>query len=106
MTSARPAVLYVFAALATLAILALSAPASERSRVPADSVGCYQHIQNASFPLIAGHRTAQRVAAKKFASATGIPQMGVTFDPLMSKQNFAGPERRWVSARQARGGTC
>ncbi len=110
MTSARSVVLYLFAGLATLAGLALSAPAaSERSRVPtAHFPACYQHFQNASFPVIAGDITSQRLVARSScsASAAGIAPMGAAPDRLMSNENFAGVERRSLSARKARGGTC
>lgn len=110
MTSARSVVLYLFAALATLAGLALSAPAaSGRSRVPtAHSPACYQHFQNASFPVIAGDITSQPLVARsrRSASAAGTARMGVAPGRLMSNENFAGVERRYLSAREARGGTC
>jgi hypothetical protein len=110
MTSARSVVLYLFAVLATLAGLALRAPgASGCSRVPtADSPACYQHFQNASFPVIAGHIASQRLVARsrRSGSAAGTARMGVAFDRLMSNEKFAGVERRDLSARKARGATC
>src|SRR5689334_9137463 len=110
MTSARSVVLYLFAALATLAGLAHGAlAASEGGRVPtANPLASYQPFQNASFPVIAGPVTSQRLIArsKRSASAAGTARMGVTRDCLMSNENFAGVERRHLSARAARGGTC
>jgi hypothetical protein len=110
MDSARSVVLYLFAALTTLAGLAQGAPAaSDGGRLPtANPLACYQIFQNASFPVIAGPVTSQRLVARstRIASAAGTARMGVIPDCLMSNENFAGVERRHLSARAARGGTC